>query len=322
MLGRPVRRERAPVRQVLVRHDPGGRRHDRDAREQRGPRPEDEQEPADRRPDDDAHVGRHAHRRIGRLAALRRDEVGDHRLADRAAERAEHARERERCQPGPLRIRQREEEQRVPDHHPVPDQDHPPAADPVGQVAAGESAQGRENGADEERERQRRLGAELLDGPDRHERPHRRARGAADQGHAEDRAQSRVQVVAPDEAHHVADGAHDAHASHVQESRGAASRTSLSGREGARESRAGRRPGELVSLRRLRLRLRDGLGECRGDLGNHGLLVVGDHVRRARRVLVARRERRGDAAIAEPLEVAADSRGHLVLVALVFHPPG
>ena len=52
------------------------------------------------------------------------------------------------------------------------------------------------------------------------------------------------------------------------------------------------------------------------------LLVVGDHVRRTRRLLVARRERRGDTAIAEPLEVAANRRGHLVLVALLFHPPG
>jgi len=198
------------VGQVQVRDHPRRRRHDRDARKERRPRPEHEQETADGGPDDDAHVGRHADRRVGRLAALRRDEIRDHRLADRAAERAEDARERERGQPGPLRVGEREEEQRVPDHHAVPDQDHPPAADPVGQIAACEAAQGREHGADEQRKRQRRLRAELLDGPDRHERPHRRARCAADQGHAQHRPQGRVEIVAPDEAHHVADGAHDA----------------------------------------------------------------------------------------------------------------
>ena len=76
----------------------------RHGREERRPRAEDEQEPAERRPDHDPEVRGDAHRRVRRLVALRRDEVGDHRLRDRAAERAEHAGERQRREPGPLRV--------------------------------------------------------------------------------------------------------------------------------------------------------------------------------------------------------------------------
>jgi hypothetical protein len=40
------------------------------------------------------------------------------------------------------------------------------------------------------------------------------------------------------------------------------------------------------------------------------------------RAVVARREGRSHTALAEPLEVTADRRGHLALVALLLHPPG
>ena len=60
----------------------------------------DQQQPADRRADRDAEVGGDANRRVRRLVALGRDEVGDHRLVGGAAERAEHRQQREQDEPG------------------------------------------------------------------------------------------------------------------------------------------------------------------------------------------------------------------------------
>ena len=64
-----------------------------------------------------------------------------------------------------------------------------------------------EDRAREERERQLRLRVELLDRPDRHEAPRRRARGHADERHADHGTQRVVELVAPDEAHQTTDDA-------------------------------------------------------------------------------------------------------------------
>ena len=56
---------------------------------------------AERRADRDAEVLRDAHRRVRGLLPLGRDEVGDHRLVGRAAERAEGRQQREQRQPAP-----------------------------------------------------------------------------------------------------------------------------------------------------------------------------------------------------------------------------
>ncbi len=183
------------MRQVSVRDEPGDARQHGDAREERRPRAEHQQEPAERRPDHHAHVRGDADGGERSLAALRRDEVRDHRLRHGTAERAEHAGERERSQPRPLRVREREQQQWIADHDPVADQDHTAPADPVGEIAARKAAEPGEHGSDEERERQRRLRAELLDGPDRQEAPRRGPRRRADERHAEDGPQRVVEVV-------------------------------------------------------------------------------------------------------------------------------
>ena len=96
----------------------------------------------------------------------------------------------------------------------------------------------------------------------------------------------------------------------------------LSAAEKAREKARPVCVREVVCLLRLRSGCVTGSASTAATTGTAGSSWSAITSARARRFLVARRERRGDTAIAEPLEVAADRRGHLVLVALLFHPPG
>ena len=70
------------------------------------------------------------------LALLRRDEVGDHRLVGGAAERAEDGQQREQRQARDDVVADEEQPERDEAFAALADQDHRPATDPVGRVAA------------------------------------------------------------------------------------------------------------------------------------------------------------------------------------------
>ena len=173
---------------------------------------------------------------------------------------------------------------------------------------------------DEERERELRLRVELLDRPDRHEAPRRRAGGGADERHAQHRAEGVVEVVAPDELHYAADDAHARTLVLRTSGVGAENRT-VTALEHSRQ-RPRRRPsqpgrGSSASATGASIAC------CvtgSGEAGSRASKGSATGCRLGLRV-VSRRERRGDTAVAEPLEVTSERLRHLVLVALLLHPP-
>ena len=95
-LRRPRRRVRPAARDVPAARSPKptSREHER-AEPEVLPVAADQQQATERRADRDAEVRGDPDRRVRRLVALGRDQVGDHRLVGGAAERAEHRQERE-----------------------------------------------------------------------------------------------------------------------------------------------------------------------------------------------------------------------------------
>ena len=164
-----------------------------------------------------------------------------------------------------------------------------------------------------------RLRAELLDRPDRHEAPRRRAGSGADERHPEHGAQGVVEVVAPDEMHYSADDAHPANASagvadrRCGEPHRHGARAVASASEQAAEPAAARFGlGDWRSRHGLRHRLGSGLRRLVGPVG----LV------RCRSSIAWRAGVVGDAAVTSRCEVTAERLRHLVLVALLLHPSG
>ena len=187
-LRRAGRRVRAAPRDVAVRDREGERRERQHADPEVVPVPADQQEAADRRADRDAEVRRDPDGCVRGLVPLRRDEVGDHRLVCRAAERAEHRQEREQGQACEHVVPDREQAQRHQGHAAPAEQDHRPPADPVGGVAAEVADEAGEHGPDQVGEGELALGGvQALDRPDPEEREHRRAGNRSDQAHGEDR---------------------------------------------------------------------------------------------------------------------------------------
>ena len=208
-LRRPFGRVGAAARDVAHRDGEPDCGEHRRAQPQVGPVAADEERSAEHRPDRDAEVRSDAHRRIGGLLALGRDEVGDHRLVGCAAERAEDGQEGEEREPHVDVMADREQRE---GHHrlkPPAGEDQRPAADPVRPVTAGIAHAAREHGAGQVREREARLRRmELLDRPDAEERVGRGAGDRADQADGEHRPQRAVDVAAPDETEEACGSVH------------------------------------------------------------------------------------------------------------------
>ena len=160
-------------------------------------------------PKSDAEVRRDAHRRVGRLVPLLRNEVGDHRRVGAAADRAADRRRRHQRQP---------EEDAVPgeavadegqrERHPA-EEDHRLAPDVVGEMPAEVAGDDPDERRAEEGEAELALRrTELVDRPDADERPAGRERGRADQRHGEHRPQGQIDVAAPDQAEETVEETH------------------------------------------------------------------------------------------------------------------
>ena len=171
----------------------------------------DQEQTADRRADRHAEVGRDAHRGVGHLLPLGRDEIGDHRLVGGIPQRAERRQQGE----------EREAEidvaagQDQPERHerleaPAREDERPPP-DAVRPVSADVADDAGEDRADQVREREPRLGGvQRLDRPDPEERVRGRAGDRAGERDREDGPQRSVDVYAPDEAEDAGQELHDA----------------------------------------------------------------------------------------------------------------
>ena len=141
--------------------------------------------------------------------ALRRDEVGDHRAVGRVADRTHPRRERREDEPGEDMPPDDDEPEQHERLAAPAREDQRPAADVIGDMAAGVAGEPGDQRAGEEREPELGVArAELLLRPDPDEHPGGRACGRPDERDGEHGAQRPVGVVTPDEAKEAREQTH------------------------------------------------------------------------------------------------------------------
>ena len=178
--------------------------------EERLPAAEQQEQTAQRRSERHAQVRGDPLGGVGFLVLLLRHEIGNQGLRDRASERADRTGEREVAEADEDVVAEEWEGEHVAGEAALADQDHAPAPEVIGQVPADIAGDPGERRRHEIRDSELAgLRTELVDRPDAHEAPERRAGDRSDERDCEHRPQGSVDFGAPDQARETANDPHE-----------------------------------------------------------------------------------------------------------------